>query len=127
MMLTESFRRWWVPLRVLLLAAGTCAARPSDAAANTIIGIGADSCGTWTADRNNRNQVITDTQWVLGYVAGMGFLSGKDLLSGLDYGAVVSWVNNYCEAHPLEQVADAAIALGIELARRHGVIIERRG
>jgi hypothetical protein len=116
-----------VPLQVLLLAAATCTARPSDAAANMILGYGADSCGTWTADRNNRNQAVADAQWVLGYVGGMGFLSGKDLLGGLDYGAVVSWVNNYCEAHPLEQVVDAAIALGIELAKRHGVIIERRG
>jgi hypothetical protein len=94
-------------------------------AADTVIGIGADSCGTWTADRANRNQASADTEWVLGYVAGVGFLSGSDPLSGLDFGAVTSWVNNYCAARPLDLIFDAATALAIELSKRHGVIIQR--
>lgn len=110
----------------LFLLVGSIVVTASPAkAGDTVIGIGADSCGTWTADRGNPYQVTADTEWVLGYVAGVGFLSGSDPLSGLDFGAVTSWVSNYCAARPLDLVFDAATALAIELSKRHGVIIQR--
>lgn len=110
-----------LPLQLLWLIGGIVVTALPAEGGNMVIGSGVDSCGTWTANRSYPNQAKADAEWVLGYVAGIGSLSGVDPLNGLDYGAVVSWVNNYCAGRPLDHIVDAAVALAIELLKRHGV------
>ena len=70
-----------------------------------------------------------------GWVA--GFLSGANsILAGSEYHidtlehasaetdvqGLWAWIDNYCQAHPLDAVAQAADALGGELIRRAGKI-----
>jgi hypothetical protein len=42
-----------------------------------------------------------------------------DILIGLDRDGVKAWIDNYCSAHPLDQVSAAAGALEQELKNRH--------
>jgi hypothetical protein len=66
-------------------------------------GAGNSSCGTWTLD----------TQWLLGFLSGIGFLGkaeGLDPLNGVDAQAVLAWIDNWCHNHPLSPIADAGAA-----------------
>jgi hypothetical protein len=99
--------------RVSLLIAlvFVCGAAPGD---YSLIGVGLNSCGTWTSDRAGQNAYpkLADEQWVVGYLSGMGFEGGgKDNpLNGVDAEAVWAWIDNYCHANPLDHIAKAAEA-----------------
>jgi hypothetical protein len=47
-----------------------------------------------------------------GFLAGIGYMGqpGFDPLRGLDAHAVIVWVDNYCQARPLDHLLDAAEA-----------------
>jgi hypothetical protein len=77
-----------------------------------------------TAVQRSPIEVAGDVQWVLGYLAGVVFLSRADLLSDFDPNMVVSWMNKYCAERPLDPIAVAVRTLAVELAKRHGVNIE---
>jgi hypothetical protein len=77
-----------------------------------IIGAGVSSCGKWTADQSQETP-IADDQWILGFLSGVAFMgSGPETnpLNGLDAQAVWAWIDNYCQAHPLDSIATAGIA-----------------
>jgi hypothetical protein len=82
----------------------------------TAAGLGAVSCGAWTAARRDR-QAGDVEQWILGFLTGMADLAASvpvqskmDPLSGVDAEAVWAWVDNFCRAHPLEKVVRAGEA-----------------
>jgi len=86
------------------------AAPPADAV--QVIGVGLGSCGTWTADRAARDvDEVADRAWVVGYLSGAA-VWGPDLnpLQGVDAQAVWAWLDNYCRAHPLVKIQEAANA-----------------
>lgn len=95
-----------------VVAVGIAASIATSSAAEKVVVIGAGgvSCGTWTA---NRNQPIggLHEQWLEGFVSGAAIMSGKDLIRGTDGDALYAWADNYCLAHPLDSLSDAAIAL----------------
>jgi hypothetical protein len=101
-------------LRFLLpvaLAAGVLLSLPAQAQTYNLIGSGTGSCGTWSADRRQPPPVaFQDEQWVLGFLSGIGFVGdgGDNPLNGVDAAAVWGWMDNYCQAHPLESIATAA-------------------
>jgi hypothetical protein len=77
-----------------------------------LIGSGTNSCGTWTAYRRERQASLFE-QWILGFLSGVGYQGtgvGVDPLNGVDAGAVWAWMDNYCQAHPLDDVAEAGAA-----------------
>jgi hypothetical protein len=78
----------------------------------TVIGMGPYSCGSWTTDRTSRSGAARqDEQWVLGYMSGAAVWgSNLDPLNGLDGDAVWAWMDNYCRAHPLVPIDNAAAA-----------------
>jgi hypothetical protein len=82
------------------------------------IGAGTSTCGSWSANRRSKSQLwYSQGNWVLGFLSGVGFIgiqNGYNPLHGLDAGAVSSWLDNYCQAHPLEPLAAAAEALVAE-------------
>jgi hypothetical protein len=52
-------------------------------------------------------------QWVIGFLSGIGYEGigqGDDTLAGVDANGVWTWVDNYCRAHPLDQIVTAAKA-----------------
>jgi hypothetical protein len=45
----------------------------------------------------------------LGFLSGIAYEStdGENPMNGLDAEAVWAWIDNYCQAHPLEQIVTA--------------------
>lgn len=86
-------------------------AGPADAQFQ-LIGSGLTSCGGWTAARRDR-QAGGYEQWIVGFLSGIGYqgdIEGANPLNGLDAYAVWAWTDNYCAAHPLETIFEAATA-----------------
>lgn len=101
-----------------LLSAGVTQAKTV-----TVMGAGVQTCGTWLehAAKDYRDYRVTDTQWVIGYVAGVNDETPNfgDLLYGIDNNGLTGWLDQYCSAHPLDTLHDAARALVDE--RAHSV------
>jgi hypothetical protein len=96
-----------VTLAVVLLSLS-----PAHSQADVLLlgkGIGS-SCGTWTKERKTQDWLFAG-DWVLGFMSGAASALNRDLLLGLDSNAVLGWVDNYCRAHPLDKVAEAATRL----------------
>jgi hypothetical protein len=73
-----------------------------------VVGVGGESCGSWTAARRNDTDV-SYLDWVGGFVSGVGwFAPSYNPADGLDGPAIWAWIDNYCQAHPLIKIADAA-------------------
>jgi hypothetical protein len=101
---------------VVLLVAGTV-----DAGAYRGLGSGTLSCGACTSLRidvgegrpltNANARGVAAMQWVLGFLSGIGSMDhGNDPLDGVDALGVWAWIDNYCHANPLNDVADATTA-----------------
>jgi hypothetical protein len=89
----------------------------ADAKQYRMIGLGASSCGTWTANRvrqPNSEDTFMYEQWVLGFLSGVGFQGTESDINPLnnltDAQGVLAWIDNYCHAHPLEDLDDASAA-----------------
>lgn len=104
----------WIALIVLLSA-------HSAGAVN--IGAGTTSCGSWTSHKASNIDLYNFKQsWLGGYMTAqsqaINAVRNVDILAGTDFAALRAWVDNYCQAHPLETLNDAAIQLTVELSRR---------
>jgi hypothetical protein len=88
----------------------------SAAEGKSIIGVGAQTCGTWTQSRHSPMDAAV-VQWVLGYIssANMYEPNTPDFIQGTDYNAIIAWMDNYCRVHPLDRIDIAALALVGEL------------
>ncbi|TAM51220.1 MAG: hypothetical protein EPN57_18375 [Paraburkholderia sp.] len=95
-------------IAVLLCVAANANAR--DTVEQLGKGVGS-TCGTWTAERKTSTQWFSAANWVLGFMSGAASALDRDLLDGLDSNAVLGWMDNYCRAHPLDQIADGATSL----------------
>ena len=81
------------------LVLGMIATSPSFAA--TIMGSGvALSCGGWVEVRKTPNKTIAE-EWTLGYLSGVAMWTPASPLDGLDVGAVMVWLDNFCQQRPL--------------------------
>jgi hypothetical protein len=93
----------------LLISVAEAAAQPGA----HILGTGTASCGSWTALRRE-GQASLPEQWILGFLSGVGYARvveyGQDPLNGIDANAVWAWVDNYCQANPLDHLAGAGTA-----------------
>ena len=52
--------------------------------------------------------------WVLGFVSGVNTMTANlklDFLKGRDAEVLVTWIDDYCAAHPLDNLAGASIQL----------------
>jgi hypothetical protein len=69
------------------------------------------SCGAWTKARQSKTAQPAE-QWVAGYLSGVNTTSDEpDTLMGTDWDGVMTWMDNYCEARPLDKIVLAAIKL----------------
>jgi hypothetical protein len=103
-------------LLLTVLTAGLAVGFAEDAWAYMMIGAGGASCGTWTKDRGSpqaHSLAAIDVSWVTGFLSGIGYVGGAesdDPLQGMDAEGVAGWIDNYCRAHPIEHIKDAAAA-----------------
>jgi hypothetical protein len=98
-----------------LLVAGT-----ANAGDVHVLGVGGRSCGTWTAERSKSDTpnpdipgsdgALAESAWVFGFLSGIGFVAqnGDDPVDDTDADAALSWVDDWCRAHPVDTIADAA-------------------
>lgn len=123
--------RWiCVLLFSVLMFLGSSAARAHGPLVD-VLGAGSDSCGKYvTAYRDYRANGSGNEatflawrsaalfyqyqSWIQGYItAAAAFHRGH--IQAIDGDALVVWVNEYCQKHPLQNIVDAANRLYIEL------------
>jgi hypothetical protein len=107
-----------VPVIALLLLASA-----PDAYAFTTLGEGTMSCGEWVDRRRAEpKRVLPEAAWVSGYVTAMARLdsakTGREIARGLEGAGLDHWIDNYCAAHPLENLETAAFNLVADLKAR---------
>jgi hypothetical protein len=84
-------------------------------------GAGLQSCGTWTAERNDdfRRQ---RQSWVFGFVSAYDFYCpAGSQIKPADNNAITAWVDSYCAAHPLDLIVYAAVKLVDEMRQAKGL------
>lgn len=79
-----------------------------------VFGVGTASCGRWVEAPKDSLPAEGYLAWVLGFLSGAGW-AGADTIRDIDNDAIKVWMNNYCQAHPLDSIAMGAQALALEL------------
>lgn len=88
----------------------------SNAAAAEAAGRGSPSCGEWVAHREKSDTLaLGNAYWLQGFLSGLATGSGKDFLAGTENSTVNGWMDKYCQANPLKDLAGGANALAAEL------------
>ena len=87
-------------------------------------------CGSWLEARGERARLGTRpvlqeslySQWVSGFLSGVAWQKNlndrSDLLGGYDNEGLMTWLDNYCRANPLEPFARAVFELVHHLESR---------
>jgi hypothetical protein len=89
----------------------------------SVFGLGSDSCGTWL--RHAQKEDAYDREagiWLAGYLTANNqrlFATGlrATVGHGTDVDSGIAWIDQYCQAHPLKYVMEAAWALVRELEK----------
>lgn len=79
------------------------------------------SCGDWIAERKApAADADVGLAWVLGYLTGIeeGRESRRIQFRHPDADAIAAWVDNYCQANPLDNLFQAAAKLNHDLMVR---------
>lgn len=80
---------------------------------------GVPSCGDWVKNRTEQGwRGVADMNWFWGYLTGLAMVSDKNFLKGTDNASLLLWMDNYCKANPLENVAYGGASLAGELIQR---------
>lgn len=112
-----------VAVAILLLAQSQAAsALINDNGQSMILGLGINSCGSWTENKRTDNlSNYTERQWLLGYVTAFNTWGPGDenISSGIDNNGLLAWVDNYCAANPLQTIGNAAEALVVTLYKNN--------
>ena len=95
---------------LLVLLTLTCLPVPALAADSSVRG--AISCGEWVSHRKKSdNLALSNASWLVGFLSGLSADSKKDFLAGHDNAAIYSWMDSYCNRHPLKDTASGARGL----------------
>ena len=117
-----------VAIAVCCLLPMTANGQPSPSGAFFSLGVGGASCGEFASAKeyNDRLRLPNDPpgsyrdsvyiallSWVEGFVTGVNYVGPADRLTGskADGPARIYWLENYCRAHPLDVMLNAALAL----------------
>lgn len=83
--------------------------------------MGAPKCGAWLKDRKEEGWAgLADQSWLLGYLTGLSSTFG-DILKEPDGESLFVWMDNYCRASPLDNVAAGGLQLAQVLQKRMAV------
>jgi hypothetical protein len=97
---------------IFFVLAAWCLGDSAEAAQAKIIGHRTLSCGWWMPNRRDRSARVSE-QWILGFLSGVAYVGGDAKLNpsnGVDAYGVWAWSDNYCLAHPIDQIEKAAVA-----------------
>jgi TPR repeat protein len=107
--------------------------------------VGANTCTKWVEAREVRGGLVDvmHTAWLYGYLsAAAARLQGEarsavflgkndqrliekaDVLRSIEANAINAWMDQYCQAHPLDKIADAVHVLVSELKQKTGYLQE---
>ncbi|MGF6837094.1 hypothetical protein QF001_000961 [Paraburkholderia youngii] len=101
-------------VKIALLAAALLVAHTSFALST----LGNPSCGMWVKRKTDQLVDMGNTSWLMGFMTGIAVGTGVDMLANADGESLELWMDNYCQAHPLDNVGTGAAALAIELRSR---------
>ena len=104
-------------LAVLILFAIVTPASALDKDTNYRV-MGALSCGEWVKERKEDGwETVVTISWVSGYLTAYNLLAPDtyNILGNTDRESVYLWIDNYCQANPLNDLSDAMVHLAIEL------------
>jgi hypothetical protein len=86
-----------------------------------VLSMGTKTCGEYVSDfKADERGKLDNSIWVAGFLTAYNIYTKgtKNISRNTDPAAWDLWINNYCERNPLDQVADAAVALVKELKSR---------
>lgn len=98
--------------RIKIAATLVIAALPVSAVA--VQGYGTRSCGEWVADQQANPKgfdAVIGRQWLGAYLTGIAMATRSNVLANTELHSLGLWVTNYCKANPLQDAADAGMAL----------------
>lgn len=108
----------------LIISALLCSPVYALGATVQVLGHGAKSCGSWLQSRNTQSyNEAAQTSWVMGFVTAFNNYGepqppSGNISGGTDADGLLSWIDAYCQANPLDTVFRASAALIRELQRR---------
>lgn len=80
---------------------------------------GAPSCGEWVKNRTEHNLYESvNITWLMGFLSGLAIGKDVNFLPDTDAKSLYLWIDNYCQANPLENVSLAGYLLSLELVKR---------
>lgn len=86
----------------------------------TALSPGSPSCGAWISEHRLGSVTAHIYEaWVWGILSGWSLTAAlpDDPLGKTDVPGVHEWISNYCNAHPLDKLIDAAAELILELKK----------
>src|SRR5580704_10978413 len=93
---------------MFLVAANSGAPTAGNVGAPIIIGVGALSCGQWLTDRQGLHSAQPMEAWITGYLSGFNsYVLHGDITKNIDNAGLFSWIDDYCHAHPLDDIVAA--------------------
>ena len=113
-------RSIFIMAAALVLASANSSAQPVPHRAD-VMGPGTISCGKWIEQRREAGVVMYGSEdWVLGFLSSYNQYSSTDgrLTADIDSEGAMTWLDNYCQAHPLDKLITATTALVAELEAR---------
>ena len=84
-----------------------------------VIGVGANSCGSFVDTRTQPFSRGIYVQWLVGFLMEFNITNRQGILDAMghtDKAGVEAWLDTYCSAHPLIPFATASEALLVELS-----------
>jgi hypothetical protein len=101
--------------------------------------VGANACTKWVEARKVRGDSADVTAWLYGYLSAVAarlqgearsavflgkndqrLIEKADILRHIESTAINAWMDQYCQAHPLDKIADAIRVLVSELKQKTG-------
>lgn len=81
---------------------------------------GAPSCGNWLKERQIDRSLIglANKYWLSGYLSGIAITTDKDFITGTDNNSLDLWIDNYCQANPLENLGAAGVLLATKMIQQ---------
>lgn len=87
--------------------------------AQTIIGVGTASCGTFNEQIKGTPAEFYYESWAVGFLSSMNYVYYKyDILKNTDAAAISGAYKKHCADHPLDQFALAVLSVAAQLKNR---------
>lgn len=83
--------------------------------------LGTWDCGQWREATRKNNESVRQgyLMWVTGFLSGTAIALDLDtMLDNISSASVASWMDNYCQKHPLDKLVAGAAQLSTELRLR---------